>query len=689
MSSLPSNITRVPNLLASQLFLARLTRTNVDLLGLQEQLATGRAVNRPSDDAVRASAIATLDDRLERADQRLGNLQFAAGALGQLDTAVGDASSLVLEASSIASSQIGVNSDPTTRSNQAIVIDSMIRQLFDLANRSTNGVYLFGGSTPSAPPVRQLNGGYQYTAQGSGLVTDLDIGEQIPVTLGGDNTIGQVSARLRSTADLNPGLTGSTRLADLHGARGLGVAPGVVHFSFNGGPDATVDLTNADTAQNVADALTSAVRQYETANSVTILGPGGVSFANGGLSIDVVTGAPSNPQLTFSDAGSGATAQDLGLTQSAFSATSAAGADLNPRLTLLTPLSAIPGLTLPPGSIRLRFTRGTTSGSQDVDLSSARTIDDVRRLIQSNAQGVRVQVNSAGTGIDIFNEVSGPALSIEEVPGNNGTATQLGIRSMDANTLISDFNDGRGVRIVNGSLDPITGQPNPALDVDFRITLGNGPPASSFPVDLRPQDMTNVQSVIARINAEAATAVTNGLIPAGSFSAGLTNGANGIALTQTLGPNPGPITVTRQNNSAAAEDLGLTNGVYDAASATFVAQDRAAVRVNNLFTTLMDLRDALRQNDDAGITLAGEQLNQHTDRIAGTRALVGVYDNRVQGATHRQEDLKVLDQQTKSQMQDLDFADASIRFNLLRTQLQAGLTSGSRAQSLTLLDFLT
>jgi flagellin-like hook-associated protein FlgL len=329
------------------------------------------------------------------------------------------------------------------------------------------------------------------------------------------------------------------------------------------------------------------------------------------------------------------------------------------------------------------MTQGSVNAVHDVDLSSAQTIDDVRRLIEDSSPGVRVRINSAGTGINVYNEVAGPGLSIEEVPGGANTATELGIRSYHAETATTELNDGRGVRIVDGSTNPVTGAPDPARDVDFKIHLGNG---NEFTVDLRSQDMTNIQSVIDRINAEAGAAMARGDIPPGSFSAGLTDGANGIAFNDPLAL--GAMTVEKQNNSAAADDLGLMAGTYDATSATFIAQDRATVRVQNVLTTLMDLRDALRNNDSDGITLAGSQLDQHIDRLNATHGLVGVYGQRVAQAGERQEDLDLLDRSSKSQLQDLDFTDATLRYNVLQTQLQAAMTVGARAQSTSLLDFL-
>lgn len=689
--NIPANLSRAPTLLTSQLFLSNLTRTNLSMLDLQTQMVTGRTVNRPSDDAVAASAIAVLKDRLERADQRMSNLSSADTALSLLDVAVGEANELVLRAKSLASSQIGTGSDSGTRRNQAIVVDSLIRQLFDLGNRSTNGVYVFGGSTPTSPPIREVNGGFRYVGRGSGLITDLGVGEGLPVTLGGDNAIGETSVRLRSTADLNPGLTPDTRLDDVHGARGLGVARGVIAFSFNGGAQATVDLTGAETAQDTVDALTAAIRRYEADNTITALGPGGVSISGGSVRIDVAGGGGGgDPQLVFSDVGAGVTAQDLGLTDTPFDVANPDGADLDPKLTLLTPLSALPGIPFGLGTVRFRFTTGTTAAIRDVDLSAAETIGDIRSAIETGVPGVRVEIGDGGRGINIHNEVAGPSLSIEDVPGD-ATATQLGIRSLTPDTPLSDFNDGRGIGIVTGATDPTTGLPDPPRDVDFTIRLGNG---ASFPVDLRPQDIATAQTVIDRINAQAADAVTAGLIPAGSFIAGLAEGRNGIAFSDLQ--NLGPIGVARANNSPAAGDLGLLGGVYTPAGggggggggATFVAQDRSGVRVDNLFTTLIGLRDALLADDSTGITVAGEGLERGIDRLASSRALVGVHANRVEAAVRRQEDQIVTDERLRSELQDLDFTHAAVRLNQLQTQLLAGMQSAAAAQSRTLLDFL-
>src|SRR5690606_33407418 len=134
------------------------------------------------------------------------------------------------------------------------------------------------------------------------------------------------------------------------------------------------------------------------------------------------------------------------------------------------------------------------------------------------------------------------------------TATRLGIRSLSEDTPLSVLNDGRGVQIVTGATDPLTGLPDPAGDVDFAITLGDG---RTIEVDLRPQDILTMGDLIARINAEAEAL---GIDVPGDFEAGLSDGANGIHLRQ--GETPGPITIEDRNGSLAAGQLGLLGGAY-------------------------------------------------------------------------------------------------------------------------------
>jgi flagellin-like hook-associated protein FlgL len=685
MSSIPANISRVSTLMASQVALANITRTSAGLLETQVQLSTGRALNRPSDDAVRASAIGVLDQVLGAGSQRARNLEAATTTLDSIDTALGGVTDLVRQAQAIASSQIGAQSDPATRAQQATVIDSIIRQLYSTVNRSVAGVHLFGGSIVTRPPLLEVPGGFRYVGEGTGLVTDLGTGDTIPITVGAGTALGETSTRHRSTLDLNPALTSGTRLDDVRGARGTGIARGTFTFSANGFPPATIDLSGADSVRDVLAQIRAAIVAYESQHSTTVLGGGGVTISGESIAISLDPGA----SITFAELGAGTTAADLGLAGGPYSPPTVLGAPLDPRLTLGTPLTALTGISLPLGSIRIRFSSGETSFVRDIDLSSAGTIDDVRNLIETGAPGTRVRIGQDGRGLDIFNEVSGPSMSIEEVPGGT-TAASLGLRTISTTTPLSDFNHGRGVRVVSGMTNPLTGLVDRAYNTDFRITLGNG---QWFDVDLSPADTVSVGALLARINAEFTAAIGSQNNPhapplaGGDFTAQLINGPNGLSFSQAVGP--GSIQITRLNNSPAAEDLGLMTLTYDGASGSYLAQDRSAVRVNNLLTDLMDLRDALLKSDSSGITLAGESLGRNADRLVGAQALVGSYASRVRQAQDQLQDQMLYTTRTRSDLLDVDFAAAASRFSQLQIQLQASLQTTNILGARSLFDFLT
>lgn len=667
--------------------LASIGRTNAALFGVQQQISTGRSIQRTSDDVVKSATIGVLDDRLMRAEQVTRNLQHADSALSESDSTLSEASTIAMQAKSIASAQISATSSATERAGQARVVDSLLQGLFNVANRQGVAGYVLGGDqSTSRAPVEQLYGGYRYVARGDGVLTDLGSAASVPLTMGADNPIASVSSRVRGSSDLNPSLTADTRLADLKGARGMGVTLGTVTMSIGGATPIRVDLAGSDTVEDVRARLERSIRSYEADNSVTLMGAAGVGLSGGHFTFDLA-GAPAGTSIQFADIGAGVTGKDLGLVSTpaaAFTPTQVDGVDVDPRLTWRTPVTAMAGLGGALGSIRL----SNMGRSADVDLSQCDTLEDVRNAIEGANMGVRVSINEAGTGIDVFNELAGTSrnsLSIGEVAGGS-TATMLGIRTLSGQTRLADFNFGRGVQIVDGVVNPLTGVADAAKNADFDIVLGDAN-ATRLEIDLRPQDVVSVQTLLDRINSTAATQLVAKGLPAGSLVAGLAPDGNGITLTQT--PASGTaLTVQSRNNSLAAQQLGLTTGSYNATSGSLTGEDCAKVRVDCLFTHLLDLREGLITNDVSGIGLASGGVDASIDRIAETRGVVGGHGQRVDAATQRETDRSQLDETIRSQLRDVDFTEAASRFSLLQTQLEAGLRTTAMASQRSLLDFL-
>jgi flagellar hook-associated protein 3 FlgL len=679
MTSFPVGISRAPSLLLSQSSLARIEQTNLSLYRLSSQLSTGIAINRPGDDAVKSAAISLLDSRLERSDRQLNNLGYASDSLNILDQALGEGTDLLNEAKSLALEQMNTGTTPEERADQAIVVQSLIDSLYRIANRESIVGNVFGGTQPGVSPVETFGNGFRFTGQRGGLKTDLGALREVPITLGANNVIGALSARVQGSVDLDPALTSDTRIVDLAGARGLGVTLGVVKASFDGATAFEIDLSGADTIGDVMDRVSATIAAYEEENEVTILGPAGVSISGRTIAIDVPDG-----ELVFEETTGGITGQDLGFVASpadAFNSTRSATPDLQPKLAWNTPVSALQALSDDLGTILVK----NAGSSTQVDLSGAQTLSDIRTALEGTGLGLRVEINEDGTGLDVVSEIAtsqGQALSIEEVDGQ--TAEALGIRSMLLDTSLDVFNDGRGVDIVDAQIDPDTGEYDTRRNIDFTITLGDG---FEITVDLRPEDALTVGTVIDRINEEAQSALSDAGRPSTDFAASLGETSNGIAMIQDSGIS-GAISVEHNNNSPAGTQLGLVGGVWDDAQSMLLGEDRATARPDNAFTSLIDLRESLLSNDEFGIRLASQKLDESLERIVESRALVAGYARRVEDESLREEDRQVLDIQMRSELQDLDYAKAASQFAQLQTQLQAGLSTTAQLSQLSLMDFL-
>jgi flagellin-like hook-associated protein FlgL len=220
-----------------------------------------------------------------------------------------------------------------------------------------------------------------------------------------------------------------------------------------------------------------------------------------------------------------------------------------------------------------------------IDISSAVTVEDLLNTLNSSAADVLAEISPDGRTLSIRSRLSGADFAIGENGGN--TATQLGLRTFTAATLLEDLNHGL----------PPGVHPNVIGD-DFLIRRKDG-------VELR-FDVSNyntVGDVIDAINTHA-----NNLDPNTRVVARLAVNGNGIELVDDGLTGNGQLTVEKINNSQAAEDLGLisvgqsqatTGAPAIAATATFTS---AAANNDLLFVA----SQSGPQRNDVVIELIGD-----------------------------------------------------------------------------------
>lgn len=169
-----------------------LIKRQTQLATAQEQLTTGKRVNRASDDpaaaarAERALAAEKHTDAVQRA------VNASQNAMQLSESALGDASDLLQQIrEAMVAAGNGSYSDQERRA-QADKIAGLRMQLLAVANRQDGaGAYLFGGQSPDHAPFLDAAGGVTY--QGTAGQIDAASGDPLPLTV--DGRAAWVSAR--------------------------------------------------------------------------------------------------------------------------------------------------------------------------------------------------------------------------------------------------------------------------------------------------------------------------------------------------------------------------------------------------------------------------------------------------------------------------------------------------------------
>lgn len=262
-----------------------------------------------------------------------------------------------------------------------------------------------------------------------------------------------------------------------------------------------------------------------------------------------------------------------------------------------------------------------SGASATIDLRAAQTVDDVLDAINSNSNiNITASIDRQAAGGDAFkltdNTGGTGSIQVQEI-GLGTTAADLGFNntpiaaaevvgsdvfSLHADSLLSDLNDGSGVRLIEG-------------EADIRVELSDGTVA-----DINLDGSSTLEDVTDAIN--------NHDDLAGKISASIASDGNRIELTDTSGGG-GTFSVTNFDSGSAADDLGLTPSAVGATiSGNRLAsglQDTLVSRLNGgrgIELGSIDITDRAG-NSTAGIDLStAETLGEIVDLINASVANV-------------------------------------------------------------------
>ena len=262
----------VPDLTLFSSMAFALDNTSSSLQQIEQQMATGKKVNQPSDDP---SAYATADI-LNAQNSALSNdnllAQQVQAQLSTADNALSGVTNSITSAISIATEGADANSSASSMATLGAQVQSILQQVIGAANSQYGGTYLFAGNQVQTSPY-DSSGNYSGDA-GSNSVT-FSNGNQVQTNFDGHAIFGDTSSGLIATLNslasaLNGGNQAAvsaalpqlqTALANLASARGnLGInlqtANNLVTDATNQSTTLQTEISNL-VAVNVAQAATT------------------------------------------------------------------------------------------------------------------------------------------------------------------------------------------------------------------------------------------------------------------------------------------------------------------------------------------------------------------------------------------------------------------------------------------------
>jgi len=172
--------TRVTQNMLNTQFMRNLNTNLNRVQKLQDQLSSGRRINKPSDDPVGISLSLRYRSELERNKQYQRNVDSALSWLSYIDEILGQAGNVLQRARELAVQGANGTNPKEALETIAMEIDQLTGQLLNIANSQFNGKYVFNGQKTDLKPYDETNPGQSVPDDGE-VLFEIGIGVRIAV----------------------------------------------------------------------------------------------------------------------------------------------------------------------------------------------------------------------------------------------------------------------------------------------------------------------------------------------------------------------------------------------------------------------------------------------------------------------------------------------------------------------------
>ena len=202
---------------------------------LQQEVATGRRINRPSDDPAAALRVLPLRNDLANLQQLAGNVSLARETLDTSTASLEDASAIMQRTRELTTQAANGTLSESDRQSIGAEVDQLLSQLLSIANSRRGDRYLFGGTANGDAPFATVRDGagsrVLYSGNHESLEIDVAPGVSTSLNVPGD---GIFLARQRTATTFSTAFGTAATGAQPVGAGDTGVGFGRLQVTFAG-----------------------------------------------------------------------------------------------------------------------------------------------------------------------------------------------------------------------------------------------------------------------------------------------------------------------------------------------------------------------------------------------------------------------------------------------------------------------
>ncbi len=170
---------RVTNKMMADNVIAQLFRQREQMVKTQENIITGKRVNRPSDDPAEIGSILSHRTTISSLEQYNENISKAKLHINTEDNVLGMVSDLLRDAKEIA-----FDTAPDMRTEMAEQVAAIRDQVLQMANYQIDGKYMFSGDATLTEPFNSTTWAYN----GDSGTKDTVIGENMQISMTADGS---------------------------------------------------------------------------------------------------------------------------------------------------------------------------------------------------------------------------------------------------------------------------------------------------------------------------------------------------------------------------------------------------------------------------------------------------------------------------------------------------------------------